>query len=112
MAISAISRHADFWVLYSCSALQSGTRSCEIVNNGSRPIIAIRMVGYRTAANDQKQIYWDSDKFRIAPPCLDFQMTQEHWKNLLESTGIIAIVAISDICRSVNDTDVEFDGYE
>jgi hypothetical protein len=37
LAVSAISRHADFRVLYNGSALQSGTGSCEIVYNGSRP---------------------------------------------------------------------------
>jgi hypothetical protein len=36
LAVSAISGHADFRVLCNRSTIQSGTRSCEIVYNGSR----------------------------------------------------------------------------
>jgi hypothetical protein len=43
LAVSAISGHADFRVLHSCSTIQSGTRSCGIVYNGSRPISELEL---------------------------------------------------------------------
>jgi hypothetical protein len=37
MAVSAISRRPDYRLLYNRYTIESGTKSCEIANNGSRP---------------------------------------------------------------------------
>jgi len=56
VAVSAISRHADFRVLYNGSALQSGTRSCGIVYNGSRPISELDDVRAPGAPHAEKAV--------------------------------------------------------
>jgi hypothetical protein len=41
MAVSAISRRPDYRLLYNRYTIESGTKSCEIANNGSRPTAAL-----------------------------------------------------------------------